>query len=147
MTTLEKRPRRLASYWDMPFEKLFRNDFLDLWDNGQVVTVPSINFSEEKDKYIIDVAAPGLQKEDFNINIDGNLLTISCEKESETETKDKESYSRKEYNYSSFIRKVTLPENADSQSIQAKYTDGVLKLTISKKPEAEKEKSKKIKVL
>ncbi len=146
MQTLEKRPRRLASYWDMPFDKLFRNDFLDLWDSGQMVTVPSINFSEEKDKYSIDVAAPGLQKDDFNISIDGNVLTISCEKESETKENETDNYSRREYNYSSFSRKLTLPEQADSSTISAKYTDGVLKLSISKKPETQKEQSHKIKV-
>lgn len=146
MTTLEKRPRRLASYWDMPFDKFFRNDFLDLWDSGQMITVPSINFSEEKDRYLIDVAAPGLQKDDFNISIDGNVLTISCEKESEVKEKETDNYTRREYNYSSFVRKITLPELADSKSIAAKYTDGVLKLSISKKPEVKKEQDQKIKV-
>ncbi|MFY9308011.1 MAG: Hsp20/alpha crystallin family protein [Bacteroidia bacterium] len=146
MQTLEKRPRRLASYWDMPFDKFFRNDFLDFWDSGQMVTIPSVNLSEEKDKYLIEVAAPGLQKEDFNISVDANVLTISCEKESETKENETDKYSRREYNYSSFMRKLTLPDLADSNSILAKYNDGVLKLTISKKPETKKEQRHKIKV-
>jgi HSP20 family protein len=131
----------------MPFDNFFKNDFLDLWDGGRMETVPSINFSEEKGDLVIEVAAPGLKKDDFNINVEGNMLTISCEKETETKEggKDK-NYSRREYNYSSFIRSVALPEQADSNAIAAKYSDGVLKLTIPKKPETKKQVGQKIKV-
>ncbi|MES2592446.1 MAG: Hsp20/alpha crystallin family protein [Bacteroidota bacterium] len=147
MKTLEKRPtRKLSPYWNLPFDKFFRNDFLDIWDNESIITTPSINFSEEKNSLIIEVAAPGLKKNDFDIKMDGNMLTISCEKETETKDEESENYSRKEYNYSSFSRTVTLPDYADSESIEAKYNDGVLKVTIPKKPETQKIMSQKIKV-
>jgi HSP20 family protein len=90
---------------------------------------------------------PGLKKDDFNINVDGNLITISCDKETETkESKDKNGYYRTEYNYSCFSRSFTLPDYADTNKITAKYNDGLLNLSIPKKPEAQQNMSKKIKV-
>jgi HSP20 family protein len=122
-------------FWNSPVDRLFRNDLLDLWGEDVPQTIPSVNITEEKDSFLIEVAAPGLKKEDFNIELEGNLLTISSEKESETkegdETKDK--FFRREYSYSSFSRSFTLPENTDAEKISAKYADGVLKLNIAKK--------------
>jgi HSP20 family protein len=149
-TTLEKRPtrklRNLSPFWSTPLDRFFRNDFSDIWDGGDLETIPSINVTEEKNNYIVSMAAPGLKKEDFDINIEGNLLTISSEKETETDGKETDNFSRREYNYSCFSRTVTLPDYADTKAIAAKYNDGILNLTIPKKPEAQKNISQKIKV-
>jgi HSP20 family protein len=149
MTTLTKNTngRTPAQRWNNPFDRFFRNDFMDMWPSGVSETVPSINIAEGKDQYSIEMAAPGLKKEDFNIDVDGNLITISCEKESETkEGKEGDNYSRREYNYSSFSRSFTIPENANAENISARYNDGILKLTVPKKPQSQKGNGQKIKV-
>ena len=86
----------------------------------------------------ISVAAPGLKKNDFHINVDGNMLTISAEKEETKEEKEEENYTRKEYNYSSFSRSFTLPQEVNREKIEASYEDGVLKLVLPKKEEVKK---------
>lgn len=151
MNTLTTNPTRSlrtsTNPWLNPFNRLFRNDFFDLWDEDNLNTIPALNITEEKDNYKVELAAPGLRKEDFNIDIDGNLLTISCEKETETkEPKKGNGYSRREYNYSAFSRSFTLPEFAETNKIVAKYNDGILNLSIPKKPEAQKSMVHKIKV-
>lgn len=148
MKTLEKTNSRDhgLSNWYRPLDRFFRNDFLNFWD-GNMETIPSINISEEKGNFKIEVAAPGLKKEDFNIDIDRNMLTISCEKETESETGgEKDNYSRREYNYTSFSRSLSLPENVDSSKITAKYNDGILSLLVPKKDDGRQKLSQKIKV-
>jgi len=129
-----------------PIDRLFRNDFIDIWNGDNIMTVPSINVREEKNNYKVEMAAPGLKKEDFNINVEDNVLTISSEKESGAIEGESENFSRREYNYSSFSRSITLPDNSDSEKIAAKYTDGILNLTIPKKASSESNNVKKIKV-
>ena len=154
MTTTSKTPATrgmrstLSPGWYDPFQRLFRNNFMNPWDEDfPVLTTPSINISEEKDSFRVEMAAPGLKKDDFNIDVDGNVLTISCEKETDTgDLKDPKDYSRREYNYPSFSRSFTLPENADVDKVAARYNDGVLNLTIPKKPELQKNKTQKIRV-
>ena len=155
MKTLFKNPTRTMlnnttrSY--NPWDRFSRNDFLDFWDGDTIAeTIPSINITEEKDQYKVEMAVPGLKKEDFNIDIDGNVITISSEKESETRDgengKERNGYSRREYNYSSFSRSFTIPDYADTDRIVAKYNDGILRLNIPKKPEAQKNNNHKITV-
>lgn len=93
--------------------------------------MPAVNVSETDKGYEIEVAAPGLKKEDFNIKVEDGVLTISSEQKSEKETKDK-NYTRKEFSYSSFSRSFTLPENAKEDDIKAVYENGVLKLVLTK---------------
>ena len=128
-------------------DRVLKNDFMDMWNNDIQSTVPSINITEGKNNYTVEMAAPGLKKDDFNISISGNLMTISSEKESEVrEPKNGPNYSRMEYNYSSFSRSFSIPENTDTENIKAKYTDGILNLTIPKKGETKSTKGQKIKV-
>jgi HSP20 family protein len=115
------------------------------WFDGAVDTVPDVNISETDGRYHLEMAAPGLKKEDFNISVDGELITISSEKETETKREDKD-YSRREYNYSSFSRSFTLPELVDQEKISAQYQDGILKLELPKKSSAQINHSKHIKV-
>ncbi|MFY7879777.1 MAG: Hsp20/alpha crystallin family protein [Lacibacter sp.] len=118
------------------FPTLFE-DFFKPWrewfDGGleKVSTIPSVNVSEANNHYKVMVAAPGLKKEDFKINVDGNLISISAEKSSSSEEKD-EKYTRKEYSYTSFERTFTLPENVAADQIEARYENGELQLTIPK---------------
>jgi len=104
---------------------------------GKALTTPAVNVSETRDGYVVELGAPGLKKEDFDINVDGNILTISSEKEESKEEKET-GYTRKEYNYSSFKRSFTMPEDIKQDKIEAEYTDGVLKLTLPRKDEAKK---------
>lgn len=104
---------------------------------ARTLTVPAVNIVENKDDYKISVAAPGLKKTDFTIDVDGNMLTISSEKEENKEEKDAR-HTRKEYSYSSFRRSFTLPGTVKQDNIDAVYEDGVLKVTLPKKEEAKK---------
>jgi len=115
---------------------LFFDDFFKPWnqwiDGGlldRTMNVPAVNIVEHKDYYQVSMAVPGVKKDDINIDVDGNLLTISSEKEENKEEKEKQ-YTRKEYNYSSFSRSFTLPEEINVEKIEAKYEDGVLKLSL-----------------
>jgi HSP20 family protein len=148
MKPLSRNSNRNTSLpWYSPLNRFFRNDFMNLWDGDVTDTIPSINIKEEKDSYKIEMAAPGLKKEDFNISIDGDILTISSEKESEkTEGGESDNFSRREYNYSSFSRSLSLPDHVESSKIAAKYEDGILRLSVPKKASGEENNGKKIKV-
>ena len=120
------------------------NDFFRPWDEwfeggltSRVLNVPAVNITENKDESMVSLAIPGMKKEDFNIDIEGNMLTISSEKEESKEEKD-EKYTRKEFNYSSFSRSFSLPDEVNMEKIDARYVDGVLKLSLPKKEEAKK---------
>ena len=89
---------------------------------------------EDENAFQIEVAAPGLKKEDFKLSLHENRLTISAKQEGNTEEKT-EKYSRREFNYTSFQRTFTLPKNVYSEKIEASYTDGILHVGIPKKEE------------
>ncbi|HYM94204.1 MAG TPA: Hsp20/alpha crystallin family protein [Chitinophagaceae bacterium] len=120
-------------------------DFFKPWnewfDNGglygRMMKVPAVNVTENKGNYLVTLAAPGLKKNDFKIDVDGNMLTISSEKEESKEEKDVK-YTRKEYSFSSFSRSFTLPDQVIKEKIDAVYEDGVLKLTLPKTEESKK---------
>jgi HSP20 family protein len=134
--TVAKRTQRIPSF----FEDFFNKPLLDLFDSGlssRRMSVPAVNITERKDDYLVSMAAPGLKKEDFKIDVEGNLLTISSEKEEENEEKS-EKYTRQEYSYSSFERSFTLPDEVNKDQIDARYQDGVLELVLPKKEEAKK---------
>jgi HSP20 family protein len=97
--------------------------------------IPAVNIAETENQYHIELAVPGLKKEDLKINLDKNVLTVSAEKKTENVDESKK-YSKREYSYNSFVRSFTLPESADQGKIEAEYTDGVLKLNVAKKEEA-----------
>ena len=106
--------------------------------------IPAVNISESTSEFEVELAVPGLKKEDFKISLDKNVLSVSAEKKTET-TDETKKFSKREYNYTSFSRSFTLPESADQTKIEADYTDGILKLTIAKKEEA-KEQSREISI-
>lgn len=136
----EKRPALFENFFK-PWNEFFGND--DFWNRA--INVPAVNIKEEKDEYNVSLAAPGLKKNDFRIDIDGDMLTISCEKEETKEEKDKK-YTRKEYNYSSFSRSFTLPADVNREKIDAHYTDGVLTIALPRKANGKSESATQITV-
>lgn len=128
-----------------PWEEWFNNGRSLFNGDWPSPSIPAVNISENTHSYNVSLAAPGLKKEDFNLNVDGDLLTISAEKEQTKEEKD-EKYSRKEYNYSSFSRSFTLPDEVMKDKIDAQYENGVLKITLPKTEVAQKSAAKKIEV-
>jgi HSP20 family protein len=132
------------------FEDFFTRDISD-WADRSIsaigVNLPSVNLKETDAKLEIELAAPGLKKEDFKIEVDNNMISISAEKEEKKEvTHKKDDYVRKEFNYQSFYRSFNLPDYADESKIEATYKDGILDITIAKKPGDRKKTSKAITV-
>ena len=124
----------------------------DFWNNDTLsedrfwstrVNLPAVNIIEKDDKFLIELAAPGLRKEDFKINIENGILQIDSESQSEVD-EEKDNYTRKEFNYSSFSRSFTLPENASEENISANYENGVLKLKLQKLKSETSHKKKQI---
>ncbi len=94
--------------------------------------MPAMNVKETKDHFEIDIAAPGFTKKDFEISIENGMLKISAENKEELEEKE-EDFTRREYNYSSFSRTLTLPDNInEEEKIDATYKRGILKLVLNK---------------
>jgi len=118
------------------FNDVFDSIFNDTFFNDRLVTrVPAVNISESENNYHVELAAPGLKKDDFKLNLEGNNLTISVEQSSDHNDNQK-NYSKREYSYSSFVRSFTLPESADESQINASYNDGILRIDIAKREEA-----------
>lgn len=132
------------------FDDLFNRDLLNwgLVNNSATnTTLPSVNIRETNDNFIVEMAAPGMTKDDFKIELDGNLLTISSEKEDRNEMKDGEKFTRQEFSYQSFQRSFQLPKDVvDSDKIQAKYENGVLNLVVPKKEHAKQKPPRMIEI-
>jgi HSP20 family protein len=114
------------------FDSLINDSFLS---DKLIARVPAVNIAENENEFHIELAVPGLKKEDFKINLDKNILSVSAEKKAENVEEGKK-FSKREYSYNSFVRSFTLPETADHSKIEADYTDGILKLTVAKREEA-----------
>lgn len=130
-------PKNSASNYS-PFNDLFDSFFKDSYVNDRALAkVPAVNIAETDLAFEVQLAAPGLQKEDFKLNLEKNVLTISAEKKAQaTEQDDKRKITRKEFSFSSFSRSFTLPEIADANNITATYENGLLNVVIAKKEEA-----------
>ena len=131
------------------------NDFFsrDLWNWGLEnnsttnTTIPAVNVREDNDNFYVEVAAPGMKKEDFSVELDGSTLTISSEHENREEQKEGEKYSRREFSYQSFQRVFELPAHVvDAEHIEAKYENGLLHLTVPKKEEAKQRPPRMIRI-
>jgi len=128
----DKKNNTLMPGFNDVFDSIFNDTF---FADRMVTRVPAANISETAEHYHIELAAPGLKKEDFKLNLDRNILNISVEQQPENSAVQR-NYSKREYSYSSFVRAFTLPESANYERIDAAYTDGVLKIDIAKKEEA-----------
>jgi len=141
MTTIVKRtngsllpasPRAL-------FDDFFNRELFN-WGNNNFsasrTTLPSVNIKELEKAFEVEVAAPGMQKEDFSITLDGNMLTIASSKEDQQE-ENSGNYTRKEFSYQYFQRSFELSKDVvDDENIEARYENGVLRLTLPKKESA-----------
>lgn len=171
MTTLTKRRRRnelspfenrLLTPWSNSFlrplsSRLFRTDFDDLnnllrfddvfkddfFEDDSLM--PAMNIKEHKEDFEIELAVPGFNKKDFEVDIEEDVLHVSGEREIENEEKEN-NYSRKEFSYKSFKRSMMLPPSVDlDQDVKASYKNGILKVKLLKKEEViEKEHPKKV---
>lgn len=147
--SLIKRNQSMNSGFPSLFDDFFGRELFN-WGNGNFsstsTTLPSVNIRETAETYEVEVAAPGMEKKDFNITLDNNLLTISSEKQQSDEKKE-ENYTRREFSYQSFRRSFELPQDVVAEDkINARYENGVLYLTIPKKEEVKKKAPRRIEV-
>lgn len=112
-----------------------RNLWNDVFEKPEWSTSPSVNVYENKNDFEIEVAAPGLDKKDFHIDLKDNVLTISSEKKEEKEEKDDNKIVMCEFNYTSFSRSFRVPEGVDANKIKASHKNGVLKISLPKREE------------
>ena len=134
----------------MLFDDFFNRDMFN-WSNTNFsdtnTTIPAVNIKETADSYEVEVAAPGMTKNDFKVELDGNALTISSERSQQKEENEGERYTRKEFSYQSFQRTFTLQkEVVDIEKIEAKYENGLLHLLIPKKEEAKQKQPRLIQI-
>ena len=122
---------------------LFDNDLGDFF--GKRFSDPAANIIENNEAFMLDIAAPGMKKDDFKINLEHNILTISAELEDQKREEGK-NYTRKEFYYGSFSRAFTLPKTIDLDNIKADYENGILKIALPKKDEARVEMKKEIRI-
>jgi HSP20 family protein len=101
--------------------------------------MPSVNIKERAADFKIDLAVPGMDKKDFKVEVDNNILTVSGERKEEV-SEENEKNTRREFHYGSFKRSFSLPETASSENISASYNNGVLTITVAKKEESKQSK-------
>lgn len=137
---------RTRNAWPNLADEFFNGElfprFIDLETRQNL---PAVNITESADDYKIEVAAPGLSKEDFKVNLENNVLTISSAKEEKQEN-DENKVMRKEFSYYSFSRSFTLPQTIDADKISAGHKDGVLNISIPKREEAKVKPSREIRI-
>ncbi|WP_103070714.1 Hsp20/alpha crystallin family protein [Aquimarina sediminis] len=136
----------------LPFllDDFFSTDWLGGTTNVSKIgfNTPAVNVKETDNDYTVELASPGLVKEDFNIELDNDTLTISASSKSENDTKeDNGKYTRKEFSYSTFKRSFSLPDTVDSTRIEASYENGILLISIPKKEEAKVQPKRLIDIL
>jgi len=148
--TLRKYENRAFPSFPSLLDRFFEGNLMD-WNLSNFAeidsTFPAVNMKETDNEIIIDVAAPGLKKGDFNVNYDNGRLTISSEKKDENTEIDGEKITRREFNYRSFQRTFNIPENVvNADKITAKYNNGILQVVLPKREEVKPKPSKEIKI-
>jgi HSP20 family protein len=141
--------RRNENYLPSFFERFLNNDLMD-WGQTNFsstnTSLPAVNVKETNDEFVIELAAPGMEKKDFKINFKNNVITISSEREDKKEEK-KDNYTRREFSYQSFQRSFTVPENAImSDKIEAAYKNGILEIKLPKREEVKPQPEREIKI-
>jgi HSP20 family protein len=148
--TLANRNGSMLHQLPMLFDDFFNRDLFN-WNNSNFsdtnTTVPAVNIRETADSYDVEVAAPGMNKDDFKVELDGNMLTISSEKKQQHEDKEEGRFYRREFSYQSFQRSFNLKkEVVDIEKIQAKYENGLLHLVIPKREEVKQKPPRLIQI-
>ncbi|HRO70959.1 MAG TPA: Hsp20/alpha crystallin family protein [Chitinophagaceae bacterium] len=138
MSLVKRNGKFLGNFPDL-FNEFFNREFLN-WGESNFsntgTTLPAVNIKERAEDFEVEMAAPGMKKEDFKVELNGNLVTISSESQQEDEKVD-EKFTRREFSYQSFQRSFALPKDVvDAENINARYENGVLRLLIPKKAEA-----------
>lgn len=149
MNLIKRNGGRFPASTGVFFDDILGRELFN-WGNNNFsstsTTLPAVNIRETADNYEVEVAAPGMDKTDFEISLDGNLLTISSSKEQQGET-EHEGYSRREFSYQSFQRSFELPKDVvDEEKIAARYEKGLLLLTIPKREEAKQKPPRMIEI-
>jgi HSP20 family protein len=146
--TLVKRNGNVSNYTMPSILNDFFNRDLFNWGSDSLNTgssLPKVNIKETAETFEVEMAAPGMEKKDFKIELDGNMLSISSEKQNEQQQNEGENYNRREFSYQSFYRTFHLPKDVvDADKIKAKYENGLLCLTIPKKEEAKQKPARLI---
>jgi HSP20 family protein len=132
----------MVKFHPRPFERTFSSLFEDLFQTlpaREVSERPSndfvpVNIRETKEGYVLDVVAPGLEKSDFKVSLDKNVLTVSAERKTESRQEEEKTV-RREFSFRSFSRSFRLDEGLDAAAIRAKYENGILQLTLPKREE------------
>ena len=144
----------LVRFTQSPLDRFFDNDLFD-WSNRNFskteTTLPSVNVRENEEEFLIDVAAPGLEKKDFKIEVNDDVLTVSSEKQEESETKDEKGkhggrFTKREFSYQAFMRSFTLPADADADKVTASYDKGILTVLVPKKEETKPKTARMIEI-
>jgi HSP20 family protein len=151
MNSLVKKNGQLTSSMPSLLNDFFADDLFRLplmqWRSGGA-TLPSVNIKETPDAFHIQVAAPGMKREDFKVELDHNTLSISCDRQQQGEENDQEgNYVRREFSYEAFERTFTLPgDQVEGDKIQARYIEGILQINVPKKEQFRRKPARQIKV-
>lgn len=146
LVATKKGKRLLPDLWEDFFNEPFFNAFPAFSAQGtRVSVIPEVNVIENPEDFRIELAAPGLERNDFRVEVQDGVLNISAEKEEEKKEEDK-NFKRREFSFSSFSRSFVLPDNLLADGIDAKYENGILKLTLPKKEVKAAAPAKQIKV-
>lgn len=141
--------KRRNGFWPSTssIDEFLSDNFIN-WPNemSRGGTMPRVNISENDDNFTVEMAAPGMKREDFHVELDNDLLVISSEISQENEDNNNSSFTRKEFSYESFRRSFYLPNTVEADKIKAKYEDGMLRLIIPKKEEAKRKPARSIKI-
>ena len=146
MKLMKRNSNQFPAFSNM-LDRFFDDDFFN-WPSQFKMSdrsLPAINIKETDTAFLMEVAAPGLNKEDFKVEVHNDLLTISSEQETNKESND-DGYTRREFSFSSFQRSFSLPEGVDSEAINAIYKDGILQLSIPKVEVKEEEVKRTIEI-
>lgn len=144
--TLIKRsnwPTLMNDNWLTDF--VDNNRFFDADWMKRFQEIPAVNVKEKDKEFEIELAAPGLKKDDFKITVENGILTIKAEREEEKEIKE-DNFTRREFSYENFTRSFTLPESVNEEKVDAQYENGILQLKIAKKQIVVEKKPKAIAV-
>ena len=150
MSIVKTNNGRVSEY-SLPtiLDDFFKRDAFNWGSNfaNSGTSLPAVNIKETAENFEVEMAAPGMQKKDFKIELEGHTLTISSEKKDSHQQKEGESFNRKEFSYQSFYRKFHLPQNVvDADKIKAKYENGLLQLEIPKRDEAKQKPARLIEI-
>ena len=132
-----------SSWIDNFFDTNLGTGLLSNFNTG--MTLPAVNIKEDNENYHLEVAVPGMKKDDFELEVDHDILTVSAHTKSDKETKE-ENYTRREFGYASFKRTFTLPDTVDTEKLKARYENGILNIHIPKREEAKRKPAKRISI-